>query len=88
VQVNCVLLNKDTGSFVQPEIKNNLESRKQFQRSTTVQNKSFFPPLSSVMQYRLVEVAVSKMKLFSVTCMIVGTNMSKFPETVAKIVLR
>ena len=39
VQVNCILLNKDTGSFVQPEIQNNLESRKQFQLSTTVQNK-------------------------------------------------
>jgi hypothetical protein len=43
VQVNCILLNKDTGSFVQPEIQNNIESRKQFQRSTTVQNKSFIP---------------------------------------------
>jgi hypothetical protein len=46
VQVNCILLNIDTGSFVQPEIQNNLENRKQFQRSTTVLNKSFiFSPL-------------------------------------------
>jgi hypothetical protein len=90
VQVNCILLNKDTGSFVQPEIQNNLESRQQFQRSTTVQNKSFILSLSlsSLMQYPLVEVTVSEMKLFSLTCWIVGTNISKFPEAVATIVLK
>ena len=46
VQVNCILLNKDTGSFVQPETQNNLESRKHFQLSMTVQNKSFIFSLS------------------------------------------
>jgi hypothetical protein len=88
VQVNCILLNKHTGSFVQPEIQNNLESRKQFQRCMTVRNESFIFPPSFLMQYQLVEVTVSKMKLFSVTCRIVGTNVSKFPETVVTIVLR
>ena len=39
VQANYILLNKDAGSFVQPEIQNNLESKKHFQQSTTVQNK-------------------------------------------------
>jgi hypothetical protein len=88
VQVNCILLNKDTGSFDQPEIKNNLESRKQFQRCTTVENKSFIFFLSSLMQFPLLEVTVSKMKLFSVTCRIDWTYMSKFLETVSTIVLR
>jgi hypothetical protein len=40
------------------------------------------------MQYPLVEVTVSEMKLFPLTCRTVGTNISKFPETVAAIVLK
>jgi hypothetical protein len=40
------------------------------------------------MLYPLVEVTVSEMKLFSLTRRLVGNNISKFPETVATVVLK